>query len=78
MFDGKKGVLQLGKSLIKKIKLSDSTQINEVLSAAQNRYRRLFPEWEIYYISIEKSQDRNEQIDQVIEFLNRLKKKEAP
>ncbi len=52
--------------------------LERIQRALVTRYAQIYPGWEIYYISIEKSQDRNEQIDQVIEFLNRLKEKEAP
>lgn len=45
-----------------------------LLEAILDRYNQLYPDWEIETIAIQKSQDRIEQIDKTIAFLERLKK----
>ena len=48
-------------------------EINEVVYAVVRRYGELFPDWEIGTYSIEKKGSRNEQIDRLINFLEKLK-----
>lgn len=48
-------------------------EINDVVNAVVNRYGELFPDWEIGTYSIEKKGSRNEQIDRMINFLEKLK-----
>ena len=42
-------------NLINEINNTDRSNINDVLNAAINRYRQLYPDWEISLISIEKN-----------------------
>ena len=48
-------------------------EIEEMMDALLQRYQELFPDWEVSVISLEKKGDRNRQIDEVIQFLKKLK-----
>ena len=47
--------------------------INEVVDAVLDKYKALFPDWEIATFSICKTGDRNGQIDNIINLLENLK-----
>ena len=51
----------------------DSYEIPYVLEAVIERYNQLFPDWEIGTFSVERRKDKNEQLDQIIEFFEKLK-----
>ena len=61
-------------NLINEINNTDRSNINDVLNAAINRYRQLYPDWEISLISIEKESDRDYEIEKMIELLNNCRK----
>ena len=63
--------------LIERIKTSDSDEIELIMQAVLVRYRELFPEWDVNVISLEKTMDRNAQLDQMIALIERLKDKNA-
>ena len=50
-------------------------EIGEILDSALFRYRQLYPDWEISVISIEKSVDKNRQLDETIRLLENMKEK---
>ena len=52
---------------------ADEVEIEELLKAVLRRYAVLFPDWELSTISLQKSADPNEQIDRVIEILQKKK-----
>ena len=52
---------------------ADASIISDLLEAVLSRYKELNPEWEISILSLEKSTDRNEQIDRSIALLQNLK-----
>ena len=56
-----------------KIKEIPACEINDAVNAVVHRYGELFPDWEIGTYSIEKRGSRNEQIDRLISFLEKLK-----
>ena len=60
-------------NIFDQIKEIPDYEINDVVNAVVNRYGELFPDWEIGTFSIEKKRDRNEQIDRMIDFLEKLK-----
>ncbi len=60
--------------LIKKIAQVDDMEISNVLDAVRKRYSKLFPDWEVCIVSLEKSTDRNEQLDRLIAMLQNMKK----
>ena len=59
--------------LLEQIALVKENEIGDVLSAVLRRYGVLFPEWEISTVSVNKSEDRSEQIDRIIEMLEKMK-----
>ena len=52
---------------------ADGVEIEKLLKAVLQRYAVLFPDWEVCTISLQKSSDRNEQIDRVIAMLQKMK-----
>lgn len=59
--------------LVKEIAQADGTEIEKLLDAVRQRYAVLYPDWEVSVISIEKSADRNEQLDRMIAMLQNMK-----
>ena len=51
----------------------DREEISEVMLSVLQWYRALFPEWDIQLISIHKEHGREEQIDECIKVLEKLK-----
>lgn len=60
-------------SLVEEISRVDESQIDKLLTAVLQRYAVLFPDWEVNTISLEKSIDRNEQLDRIIAALQKMK-----
>jgi len=58
---------------VKEIAQVDDIEIEKLLKAVLQRYSVLFPDWEISTISIQKSADRNEQLDRMITMLQNMK-----
>ena len=58
---------------IQEISQAQDFEIEEMMTALVKRYRELYPDWEVRVISLEKKDDRNRQIDEVIQFLEKLK-----
>ena len=48
-------------------------EIGEVVDAVLRRYSDLFPDWEIATVSINKKEDREEQLNNIIRLLVNLK-----
>ena len=61
--------------LLGRIAQVKDNEIGEVLTAVLRRYEELYPEWEVGTVSLQKSEDRNTQIDRMIQMLTRLKSK---
>ena len=59
--------------LMEEIAQADGAAIAEIFQAVLQRYKVLFPEWELTTISLYKKADRNEQLDQIIALLRGLK-----
>lgn len=60
--------------LVEEIAQADWIEIDLLLSAVLKRYAELFQDWEVSTIPLQKSADRNEQIDRVIKMLQKIKK----
>ena len=60
--------------LVHQVNMATENEIQEILSAARKRYEELFPDWEITVVSIDKTQDRNAQIDRLIQMLETMRK----
>lgn len=61
--------------LVEQIQQAEADDMEQILRAVLQRYAELFPGWEITTISVEKCMDKNEQLDQIISVLERLKEK---
>ena len=61
------------KPLLKRISQANHLEIPELVDAVISRYNELYPDWEISTVSIEKSRDRNTQIDRIISVMQALK-----
>ena len=59
--------------LTEKIAQANAFEIEELLDAILRRYAVLYPDWEVATVSIEKSRDRNEQLDHMIAMLQNMK-----
>ena len=59
--------------LVQEIAKADEVEIEILLKAVLQRYTVLFPDWELSTISLQKSFDKNEQIDRIIEMLQNMK-----
>ena len=59
--------------LVEEIGRADEIEIEKLLYAVLQRYAVLFPDWEINTISLQKSSDRNDQIDRIIAMLLKMK-----
>ena len=59
--------------LAEKIAQADGVEIEKLLKAVLQRYAELFPDWEMSTISLQKSDDRNEQLDRIIAVLQNMK-----
>lgn len=61
--------------ILEKIKTANSEEINDLVVTVLARYRELFPEWDINIVSIEKNENKNEQLDAIIAMIEKLKNK---
>ena len=61
--------------MIEKIKKAKPEELNDILLAVLERYREVFPDWEIITVSLEKAVDKNEQLDRTIKLLENMKEK---
>lgn len=59
--------------LLEEIKRIEKEQIQDVLQAVLARWRELYPDWDINIFSLEKSEDKNTQLDRVIALAEKLK-----
>ena len=59
--------------LVEEIAKVGKGEIGELLEAVLDRYAVLYPDWNISTISLQKSEDRNEQLDRMIAVLRNLK-----
>ena len=59
--------------ILDKINNLTEFEICDVVDAVLRRYHDLFPDWEIATISICKNLDRTEQINNIIQLLEKLK-----
>jgi len=59
--------------LLERIKQAKPEEINDLVTAVLERYRELFPGWDISVLSLEKAVDKNQQLDDVIALIEKLK-----
>ncbi len=55
------------------IEYADGSEIDEMIHAVRRRYSRLFPDWEIFFLSIQSGSEteRRQQVEHLIEFLEK-------
>ena len=61
--------------MIDQIKQAKPEELNDILLAVMERYRDVYPDWELITISLEKAVDNNSQLDQIIAMLEAMKEK---
>ena len=61
--------------MIDQIKQTKPEELNDILLAVMERYREVYPDWELITISLEKAVDKNEQLDRIISMLDKMKEK---
>ena len=61
--------------MIDQIKKAKPEELNDILLTVLARYREVFPDWEVMTVSLEKSVDKNEQLDRMIGLLESMKEK---
>ena len=61
--------------MVEKIKKAKPEELNDILLAVMERYREVYPDWELITISLEKAVDKNSQMDQIIAMLESMKEK---
>ena len=59
--------------IIKKIQRANARDIAKLLDAVLRRYEELYPDWELTTISLQKSSDRNQQLNKLIDLLQQMK-----
>ena len=59
--------------VIQAISQAQDLELEAMMAALLKRYGEVFPDWEVSIVSVEKTGDRNAQIDKVIELLEKLK-----
>ena len=59
--------------VMKAIAQADGVEIEKLLKAVLKRYAVLYPDWEVSTVSIQKTSDRNEQLDRMIAMLQNMK-----
>ena len=57
----------------KYIKNAEPEELEDILKALLERYREVYPDWEMTVISLEKAADKKEQLDRMIQLLEKMK-----
>ena len=60
-------------NLVEMVRHADELIIHDLIHALALRFGELSPEYELLFFSVEKKRDFNEQADEVIAFMQRLK-----
>ena len=58
--------------VIKFIQQADDYQVNEIINTLQDRYRKVYPDWEVVFLSLPKNspEERKNIIDYFLKFEN--------
>ena len=59
--------------MIHYIKNAKPEEMEEILQAVLTRYRELHPDWEIMLLSLDKRENKNDQLDRIITLLNNMR-----
>lgn len=63
--------------MIEEIENAGTNELTYILEAVLHRYAELYPDWEMNVVSIEKTENRNEQLNRMIAFLEGLKQDDS-
>ena len=63
----------LDKEKLEIIQNTTEYEIGDMLQAVLERYRELYPNWDISTISLEKAVDKTEQLNRIIALMEKLK-----
>ena len=55
------------------IKTAEPEELEDILKALLERYRAVYPEWDVSVVSLEREADKNEQLDRMIQLLEKMK-----
>ena len=55
------------------IKTAEPEELEDILKALLKRYREVYPEWDVSVITLEKTADKKEQLDRMIQLLEKMK-----
>ena len=60
-------------TILEDIKQADDYEIYEIVTAAMDRYREVYPEWEIMYLAVPKNnpEERKRILEQAFNYLKR-------
>ena len=58
---------------LQKIQNANPNEAERYLNAIVKRYSVLYPDWDLTMVSLQKSDDKNEQIDRIISFIESLR-----
>ena len=61
--------------MIQQIKQAKAEELNDILLAVTERYKEVYTDWEMIIISLEKTVDKNAQLEQMIAVLENMKEK---
>ena len=59
--------------LLQRIREAKTEDIQDILQAVLERYRELYPDWDISILSLDKREDRNEQLERTVALLEKMK-----
>lgn len=59
--------------MIQYIKNAKPEELEDIMQAVLGRYRELYPNWEILFLSLDKKDNKNDQIDNIIALLNKMR-----
>lgn len=57
-------------SVLKYIRKMKAKDVQEVMNAVHDRYRELYPDWELYFFSLERcaGEERRRKFEEIMEF----------
>ena len=59
--------------IYEKISVAGADEIGDILDSVLFRYRELYPNWELSVVSIDKTIDKKEQLNEIIKLLANMK-----
>jgi len=60
--------------MIDQIMNAKPEELEDIVQAVLARYRELYPDWEIMFLSLDKKCNKNDQLDSIIALLNKMRR----